>query len=90
VSMVRGATRTQTFDKVPKPLALKSHIYLPEVPLETSCGWLNFVVAQGHTVPHYLPPPILGPATFLPERISAFVEVWINFANRALRAKGSR
>jgi len=30
VSTVRGAMRTQTSSKVPEPLALKSHIYLPE------------------------------------------------------------
>jgi len=59
VSTVRGVMRTQTSSKVLEPLTPKSHTYLPEVPLETSYGWLNGVVAKGHSVPPSFPSPFL-------------------------------
>jgi len=60
VNAVRGAMRTQTSGKVTEPLAPKSHIYLPEVPLETSLWMAEFCCGAGALVPLFPPFPILA------------------------------
>jgi len=80
----------RTSSKAPKPLTLKSHIYLPEVPLETSVRMAEFCCGAGA---HCAPLP------FLPFLWICRSPPWtnlrsggdeINFDDRVLRAKGLR